>query len=239
MVKSFIFQGGHINPLKSSSSWRDLYSDTAQKASGWQQFYFINDNSYRYYRLVVLSTYGEDICLEEWNMYVIDLNNVDGYVLNQLRLLPATFDSNENYFPKNISFYGSNNFLNWTLLLDNVTTYRPYHPSMLGFWQRYNITNLNQYRAYKLSMINNWGATISRFVIAEWEMVRSLQEDRTKRILDIKYLNIDNVWTANNSTFDNGWVYMATSDEVVKLYDYNVTTNVTVSGVINDLICIT
>lgn len=229
MVKSFIFQGGYSDPRFSKSEWVDLYVGTCQKIVGWQPFYFDNGNAYRYYKLVVLSTYGINICVAEWAMYEGTPLTTSGYVINQLRLLPATFDSKEDSFPRTISFYGSNDSVTWVSLFSNITTYRPYNPGPFGFWQRYPVFNKTPYKAYKLTMSSKWVADSSNFVIAEWEMVRSYREDITYRILcdvpttNIVYesnSNITNVWADKKTTFDSGWMYTVIDGIVMKLFDY-------------------
>ena len=184
MMATFSFQGGYTDPRKSNSSWVTLYEGSCAKTSGWQQFYFVNNNKYRFYKLNVFSTFGTNICIQGWNMYEGSEETINGIVVSQIRLLPVKEDSNDNYFPKKISVQGSNDLVNWDFLLKNVATNSPFTESVsCGFWQRYYLSNTSKYRAYKVILEDNWDDSNNRFAIAEWEMVQTMSEYLTLRYL--------------------------------------------------------
>lgn len=54
-VKDFKLQGSNDD-----SDWTDVYTGLAENKEGWQEFIFNNDNSYRYYRVYITSSYRDD-----------------------------------------------------------------------------------------------------------------------------------------------------------------------------------
>ncbi len=170
MVKNYTIDGSQVSPLLSEEDdWTNLHSGQLQQLDEWQMIRFTNTTIYRYYRLKVLDTYGDNITLREWEMYNYTAGLTEKNV-RQLRLKPANFDSNETYYPKYVSFYGGTLSGTWDELISCRKTYTPYYEGPYSYWQRYSFSNSEDYWLYKLTVSGNWGGYSGAMKLAEWEM---------------------------------------------------------------------
>ena len=146
MAKNFKFQGSYSYTNDwGNNNWQTLYSGQFEQDDDWQAFYFVNGNSYRFYRLKATDTYGQNIAIQEWRMYEYN-ESMRQMTIGKLRLKPSMLSSEYIYFPKSIKFYASNDFNNWDVLISEIETYTP----IGGGWQEYVFANIKPYWSYKL-----------------------------------------------------------------------------------------
>jgi len=210
MPKEFSFQGGFTSPLRADeNSWMTLVSGTCAFTDSLQTFYFENYNKYPYYRLLVHNTFGGKVFrVRRWHMYSVS-DFFKKRVVSKLSLLPSLYSGNEAYFPKQISFYGSNDGISWTSLFEDYNTATPYFDShYFGRWQEIPFTNTTPFRLYKLSLKDNWKGSNDKFIIDEWKMQEITYEEHTHYVLEGTSNNINNIWANLNSTTTSGWVYI-------------------------------
>lgn len=206
---NYKFYGG-LEPYH--ASFKLLYEGAFEKTAEWQSVSFINNNPYKYYKFEVSDTYGNDLKVQEWVMYESVGSDKSKYI-SQLRLHPADFSGLEDNFPKQISLEGSNDMLNWEVVMPLIDTYTPYisYNASYGKWQRYSFTNVNGYWHYRLVCKGNWGASDGRIIIGEWELCELREESNINRILGGQTNNIKQVWASNGCGFEDssGLLYMA------------------------------
>ena len=207
--KSYKFYGGQENY---TGSFKLLCEGIFEKTAEWQSITFTNANPYKYYKFEILDTYGNNIKVQEWEMYSYVGSDKPKYI-SQLRLHPADFGGLEDNFPKQISLEGSNDTLNWETVLPWTNTYTPYisHNVLYGKWQRYSFTNIKGYWHYRLACKDNWGASDERIIIGGWEMCELAEEVDIYRILGGETNNIKQIWSSENCGFEDeyGLIYMA------------------------------
>ena len=235
MIKDFKFYGCNVDPRFAESAEKYLLAEGIfSKVSTEQTVYFTtNSRLFNYYILEANSSYGSNIVLQEWGMYELR-SDVGKKVISQLRIHPVAFESNEYYFPKKIKFYGSNNMLDWTQLINVTKTYTPFTDATYERWQRYSFYNEAAYYNYKLVCIDNWYASYDVMKIAEWEMVMKITEEDTFRVLDGVLENINNVWADSTATFEDGNIYI-TNDKLNVVMHNTLIESATVSGSISDM----
>lgn len=219
MPKDFLFQRGFVNPhIAKEYDWFTLVSGTCTRSTDWHMFQFNNYNEYPYYRFVIKSTFGGKVHqVRRWRMYRLSTTS-KRRVVSKLRLLPSKIGGNENFFPKKISFYGSNDSNEWIPLFEDHYTTTPYFDFTYGRWQEVVFKNNKPFWLYKLTMENNWGGTNDRFVIDEWEMYEYKYLEHSYNILKGSSNNINNIWASPDATIDGGWLY-ATNEGVNYLFD--------------------
>lgn len=217
--KSYKFFGGLENSV---ASFKLLSEGEFVKTTGWQSVSFTNENPYKYYKFEILNTYGDSIKVQEWSMYDYIGSYTPKYV-SQLRLHPADFGGLESNFPKQISLEGSNNMLNWEMVLPFTNTYTPYisHNASYGKWQRYSFTNIKGYWHYRVACKDNWGASNGRVVLGGWEMCELAEEDSIYRILGGETNNIKQIWASEGCDFEGafGLLYM-TNEKLNVIQNY-------------------
>jgi hypothetical protein len=197
--------------------WILLYSGSFEQTSDWQTIYFVNTSIYRYYILKVNNTYGSNISLSEWAMYEYKDTN-DQYVLSQIRLYPVVFDSGEGYFPKQVLFKASNDYVNWDVLLNTTDTYTPFYDYGGTRWQKYSFVNTQKYWVYKLECIDNWEGSNGQMAIAEWSMYEKITENYIERIFpDYVSCSGSNVRVILGSTFDNINFVLSCADKIYRI----------------------
>jgi len=235
MVKNFIFKGGYKSPVISTDDeWDILYTGTFENVSDWQPIYIDNDISYRYYKLDILDTYGnESITLQEWEMYEY-LPARRKIIVSQLRLRPTTVDSDEVCFPKWITLKGSNGLDEWDTLIPIRKTYTPFYDYAWERWQRYSFTNTKGYYRYKLTCSGIWSSTDNRMSISEWEMVKRADESYKHRILSGSSNNFNSIWANDSTIFDEGFIYIV-NDELNVISGNELLRNVVISGTVMDI----
>lgn len=164
MAKNFRFEGANSDPRFSTTDWKVLYTGQASPIDVWQTFYFTNGRPFRYYRLYVVDTYGDDIKIQEWRMheFIESPIQLTQKTISRIVLKPP---SEYLYFPKTVEIQASNGD-GWTTLVSGTNTYTP---SDLR-WQEYAFANSTAYWMYKLVLSNNWGNTNEKLSIAEWTM---------------------------------------------------------------------
>jgi len=210
MAKNFIFKGSYEDPrLSTDDEWDVLYTGMFENSSDWQPIYIANGKPYRYYKLDVLDTYnGGPITIQEWGMYEY-FSDRKKMIISQLRLRPITFESSEVYFPKWITLEGSNSLNEWDTLISTKKTYTPFQDYVWERWQRFSFTNTKGYYRYKLTCSGTWSSDVNKMGISEWEMVERADESYTYRILDGSSNNFNSIWANDDSTFDEGFIYIA------------------------------
>lgn len=200
MVKDYRIEGSFVYTNEwEHEYWQTLVSGTFSKTTVWQSTHFVNEIKYRYYRLSVLNTYGDDIALQEWKMYNYNAL-AEEKIVGKLNLKPAAFDSQYLYFPRQITFYGSNNLYNWDTL---ISTRDVYTPVGSPGWQEFAFVNEKHYYHYKLTCVGNWNSDTGKICIAEWEMRERNSEAYTYRILAGTSNNFNSVWAQPGTTFDD------------------------------------
>jgi len=125
MVKNYNIYGSDKDPRYFSGARVKLASGTLLKVTNDQPIYFNNANPYRYYIFEAVDSYGNNIALQEWQMFATGPDSIIRKTVGQLRLYPVVFESNEYYFPKYIKLLGSNDNYNWTVLTEPNLTYIP------------------------------------------------------------------------------------------------------------------
>ncbi len=235
MIKDFKFYGCNTDPRFVETSEKYLLAEGIfSKLSTEQTVYFTtNSRIFNYYILEANSSYGSNIALQEWGMYELR-SDTGKKVISQLRLHPVAFESNEPYFPKEIKFYGSNNMIDWSLLIDTTKTYTPFTDATYGRWQRYSFDNNVAYYNYKLVCIDNWYAQYDIIKIAEWEMATKTTEENIFRILDGSLNNINNIWADPTATFEDGNIYITNDKLNVVMYN-TLIESTTISGAVSDM----
>jgi hypothetical protein len=235
MIKDFNFYGSNIDPrLVSSEGKYLLYTGTFSAVLVKQSIHFTtNSRLFKYYILEAINSYGDNVALQEWEMYELD-DTTSKKAVSQIRLHPAAFEANEYYFPKNIELYASNNLIDWVKLLDTIRTYTPFYDMTYGRWQRYSISNDTAYYSYKLVCLDNWNASEDRIKIDEWEMVTKVAEEDNFRILNGELSVINNIWADPTTTFEEGNVYI-TNDKFNVVMHNTLIESTTVSGVVSDM----
>jgi len=235
MIKNFNFKGLYSNfRTAEDSDWETLYTGTFNNTLNWQPIYFYNDRRFRYYKLEIIDTYGsENASLQEWEMYKYN-DFREKKVISQVRLRPVVFDSNEVYFPKQITIKGSNGLDEWDTIMSTANTYTPFYDYVWGRWQRYSFENINSYYSYKVTCSGNWNGNVDKMGISEWEMVEKVSEIHTHRILSGDSDNYNNIWALNNTTFDNGHVFI-TNEGVNIVCNDELVSYTTISGIIEDI----
>ena len=207
--KSYKFYGGLENY---TGPFKLLCEGVFEKTAEWQSITFTNENPYKYYKFEVLDTYGNNIKVQEWEMYSYIGSSKPKYI-SQLRLHPADFGGLEDNFPKEISLEGSNDTLNWEEVMPWTNTYTPYisHNFSYGKWQRYSFTNIKGYWHYRLACRDNWGVSDGRIIIGGWEMCELVEEANIYRILGGETNDIKQIWASNSCGFEDeyGLIYMA------------------------------
>lgn len=220
MVKEFKFYGGFVDPRLNSEDWKLLYSGKCEKREGDQVFYFRNYNSYKYYKLEIINTYGSGIKLKNWYMYKNPEDEYfKGITINRLSLLPSVYESNNFYFPKKICLIGTKDYKDWVTLLNPTFTYNPLKENIYGYWQHFTFDNKSKYIAYKLLVEDNWSESVEKFVIDSWQLTQSLEERYNNRVLDLEDENILEVLVDKDTTFDGGWIYGLGEDNLLYIYD--------------------
>ena len=234
MADNFKFYGSNSDPR--FDGWDDkvlVYEGQARAVEEQQVFYFSTGLTfYEYYILEVIDTHGDNVAIQEWGMYERD-SILGKKVISQLRLHPVTFSDNEYYFVKEIEFYGSKDGFNWDLLIARTDTPTPFTDYTYGRWSRYSFENFTGYYIYKLMCYDNWVAPNDQIKIAEWEMVETVAEADSIRILSGTTDNINNIWADPGATISSGTMYVANdmfnTVEYDKLIAYT-----TMSGAIDD-----
>jgi len=206
--KNYKFYGG-LEPYH--ASFKLLYEGTFEKTVEWQSVTFINKNPYKYYKFEIIDSYGDNIKVQEWLMYGCVGADKPKYI-SQLRLHPTDFNGLEYNFPKQIRLEGSNDMLNWEVVMGWTDTYTPYisHNASYGKWQRYSFTNIKGYWHYRLVCKGNWGASDGRIIIGEWEMCELKEEENIYRILGGQTNNIKQIWASDTCGFEDesGLIYI-------------------------------
>lgn len=235
MIKDFEFYGTNYDPRFATAGQKDLLtSGTFSRVSTEQTVYFTTKaRVYTYYILETLSTYGNNVALQEWGMYELT-DDVGKRVISQLRFHPVDIVSQEYYFPKEIRFHGSNDMVNWTEFLELTETYTPFFDATYGRWQRFSITNNDAYYVYKVTCTNNWHAQDDTIKIAEWEMVEKVSESNNFRILEGSSANVNNVWADDTATFESGNVYI-TNDKLNVVLDDMLIESTTPADTVDDM----
>jgi hypothetical protein len=214
--KDYVFYGSNTSPFTDFYDAKGLVSGQFTQSSEWQAVVFNNLAPYRYYILDVLNTYGDEIRIQEWRLFEALGRQKKKYV-SQLRILPASFSSLEDNFPKEISLQASKDLLTWDTLIPWTDTYSPYYEHYAGYgrWQRYSFDNTVGYWSYRLLCRGNWGASDGKIIIAEWSLHELASEANTERILAGSSNDIKQVWATDNYNFDNnnGLLYM-TNDKL-------------------------
>ena len=127
--------------------------------------------------------------------------------------------------------------INWELLYTqpygSVRTATPFYDYVWGRWQRFSFTNETPYYNYKLICYGNWNDNVGPIAIAEWEMVEKTYEARSYRILDGSSNDFSSVWAANNTTFDDGFIYIGDGGFLNTIYNNRLISSVTVSGIVD------
>jgi len=160
MPNNFTIDGTDSDPrFTSVSGFTNLYTGNLEKNSEWQTVRFVNNYPYRYYRIYVIDTYGNDIALRDWEMYSYE-EGLSEKNIRQLRLKPANFDSNEIYFPKYINLFGVTLSGTTTEIVSIQKTYNPFEEGAWEYWQRYSFDNSNSYWGYKLDVYGNWSTEV-------------------------------------------------------------------------------
>jgi len=233
MIKNFVFKGLYSNfRTAEDSDWETLYTGTFNNTLNWQPIYFDNDRRFRYYKLEIIDTYGsENASLQEWEMYKYN-DFREKKVISQVRLRPVVVDSSEIYFPKWIEIKGSNGMDEWDTIVSLTNTYTPFYDYVWGRWQRYSFENINSYYSYKVTCSGNWNNHTDKMGISEWEMVEKVSEIHTHRILSGDSDNYNSVWALDNTTFNNGFVYIS-NEGVNTVYNEELVSYTTVSGIID------
>jgi len=230
MAKNYKIEGSftYENDFE-HTSWKTLAQGTFSKTTDWQTVYFYNDTRYRFYRLKVLDTYGDNIAIQEWKMYRY-YTDVGKKVVSKVKIKPVSYDSQYLYFPKQIAFYGSNDGANWTTLIPTKNTYTPLDAK----WQEHAFENTTPFYIYRLRCIGNWNNNAGPICIAEWEMMEKETEQWTYRILAGSGNNFNSVWAEDDCTFDSGIFY--TVNNKINVVDTNQLVNtVDVTGTVKDL----
>jgi hypothetical protein len=223
MIKDFKFYGCHIKPTIAKATDKFvLKSGTFVKTSEWQSVYFANQTPYRYYILEATNSYGANVALQEWRLseYALELKKRS---VKQFRLHPASFESNDFYFPKSIQLHGSSNGIDWASIM-SANTYTPFYDQTYGRWQVYSFGNPNAYYIYRLTCSGNWGGAPAQIKIGEWEFYEYASEINTHRVLDGTTNNIANVWLIDN-------VLYAANDKLSSIVDDGLAWSTTISGV--------
>jgi hypothetical protein len=223
MIKDFKFYGCHVNPINAVSSDKiTLKSGTFIKTTEWQSVYFANQTPYRYYILEATNSYGANVALQEWRLleYALELKKRS---VKQFRLHPASFESNDFYFPKYIQLHGSSNGVDWTSIM-SANTYTPFYEQTYGRWQVYSFSNPDAYYIYRLTCSGNWGGAAAQIKMGEWEFYEYASEINTYRVLDGTTNNIANVWLIDN-------VLYAANDKLSSVIDDGLAWSTTISGV--------
>ena len=213
--KNFTFYADTVKPTTTYSLGKELLSGTFIDTEDWQHVIIPNSSEQKYYTLEIHDTYDdENIKIEEWQMHSATQDHTKKHV-QQLRLHPCTF--NESYveaFPKEIQLEGSNDMVNWTVLIPWKETYSPYvvHKAQYGYWQHYSFDNISGFFNFRLLCRGNWGRTDGRMAIGQWELRELSSEDYTHRILSGISNNISQIWTLDGRTFDDDESYLAIDD---------------------------
>jgi len=233
MVKDYKVYGSDSDPrLSLESEWTLLAEGTFSKTTVEQTIY-LSIGRFYYYILKAENSYGDNIALQEWAHYEAK-PSLGKRSVSQLRLYPVVLAAQEDYFPKHIEFYGSNNGVDWTQLIENKETYTPFYDSTYGRWQRYSFLNNSSYYMYKLVVIDNWYAINDIIKIAEWEMVELVSETNNHRILFGTTNDIEQIWADPTATFDSGNIY-ALNDVLNTIYSNTAATYTTISGEVADI----
>ncbi len=154
-------------------------------------------------------------------------------VISQLRLNPVAFDSQEIYFPKQITLQASNNMIDWTELLPTTNTATPFYDYVWNRWQRFSFTNEVDYYNYKLICYGNWNYNVGKMAIAEWEMVEKTSEEYYYRILNGDSNNFSSIWASSITTFDSGFIYIGDGGVLNTVYNNRLMSSTVVSGIID------
>ena len=235
MIQDYEIYGTALDPRFSlESEWTLLAEGNFEQIIQEQPVYF-NRGRFYYYILKVLNTYGDNIALQEWKFYEAKAS-LRKRAVSQFRLLPVVLLGQEDYFPKHVEFYGSDDGIIWDVLKGSTETYTPFYDATYGRWQRYSLENYKAYYMYKLTIRDNWYAAADEIKIAEWEMVEKVSEAYNYRILNGTTNEINQIWADPTTTFDDGNVYIL-NDVLNVVYDDDDDTAVytTVSGVIADM----
>ena len=227
MPKNYRIEGSFLHPL--DDEWVILKENQFDQTACWQSVVFDNTVRYRYYRLYVIDTYGDNIALQEWRMYEYNVNT-GKKIISRLRLKPTAFDSIYIYFPKQIAFYGSNDLHNWTTLIATRNTYTPHGVA----WQEYTFTNDTYFYHYKLKVVGNWNENVDKICIAEWEMQEKTSEAYTYRITAGTHNDFGSIWARSDSTFDDLDLYLV-NDVISHIENVNLVAAETFTGSPTDL----
>jgi len=235
MIKDFTFDGSYTHPLLADpGDWENLYTGTFVNTLDWQTAYFTNGKPFRYYRINILNTYNDaSATLQEWEMYGYS-STLEKKVVSQLRLRPITLASNEIYFPRYITFEGSNGLDEWDTLIPTRKTYTPFYDYMWERWQRYSFTNTKGYYQYKVTCSGNWNGNEGLVGISEWEMLELASEDYKYRILGGTTSNFNNIWADATTTFDDGFIYIV-NDNLNTIKADKLSKSTTIVGAVIDL----
>lgn len=236
MIKNYKFYGSNKDPkYPIPDEDKFLLSSGVFEKTVDEQVVYFNPVGHRfyYYFLEAVDSYGDNVALQEWRMYEYT-SNLGRRVVSQIRLRPVSFDSYDYYFPKRIEIYGSNDYRNWTQLLD-IDTYTPFIDYYsYGRWQRYSFENDSAYYAYKIIFDDNWNAPENTLKVAEWELVEKTLEAYNYRILGGTSNNFNSVWADSGTTFDSGNIYAA-NDKLNVVIGNSLFTSTTISGAVEDI----
>jgi len=219
MPEDFLFQAGFISPFRAKEyDWFTMVSGTCTRSDDWHTYYFNNYNVFPYYRLLVKSTFGgEPHRVRRWQMFKRE-RFFRPRTVCKLRLLPSKHSSNDKYYPKRISIYGSNDFNLWEPLLVDYDTAAPYFEYYGSYWQDIKFVNESAYWAYKLVVEDNWAGTDDKVIIDEWEMYESYYEINTERVLSGNSDDSSGIWASSDANIDKGWIYI-TNDRLNYIFE--------------------
>ena len=204
MPKDYVFMGSNHNPYNDINEAVVLCSGIFAQTSNWIPVELNNEYSYKYYILKIITAYGgTTTSMKRW--YMSNYHDRRKKYVTQLRLLPPA-DSNASIFPKEIMLLGSNDDVNWQMLIPWTYTYTPFisHINEYGFWQYYNFHNTHGYKYYRLKCRGNWGHESGFIGINKLSLHEMHIEEHYNRVLRGTSNNIKQVWATNDISLDNG-----------------------------------
>lgn len=229
-VKNYKIEGSYTYTNNwEDEHWKVLDEGQFNQSTDWQSAIFVNGTKYRFYRLKVLDTYGDNIALQEWRMFNYN-QDLGKKVVSVLKLKPDSSDSNFIYFPKQITFYGSNDGASWVTFINAKNTYTPDGAG----WQEYSFTNTIPYYHYKLTCVGNWNDNSGKICIAEWSMHERNIEVYTYRVLAGTNDNYNSVWARLECGFDSGEFYVV-NDAISVVNDDTLSRSISITGDVRDL----
>lgn len=174
-----LYGGIFSNIIDPFSNKTLLMEGTFLNTSELQTCYFNNYMSYDYYYLDVLNTYGDDpVAIQEW--YLFDNSNIGGRIVSKIGLKVSEYSDYYKYFVRRIKLYGTNDMVNWSLLLPETYTYTPLNRS----WQFFTFSNNTAYNMYKIVLSGNWADSEgNKLVISDIELYSKVVDDHTYFVL--------------------------------------------------------